>query len=244
MPLTGEYEPSTQQWVREQVEEYEGSGGTADTTLRGVPVVVITSMGAQQRQAAQGPGDARRARRRLRRGRLQGRRAGAPAWYRNLSSTAGRAPGRDGQGRLPGPRGQRRRARAVVGAGGRGLARLRRVPDQDRPADPGVRARARGRRSRSSGPRSTGDTTGGPGRRQATAPRTPARGRLTAAGTAPAASAGRAGTPARRRSRASERGRASPRSRPLRRRPQAEVVAEVDHRAHDRRVRRRHRACP
>ena len=46
MPLKGEYEPSRQPWVRDQVEEYESSGGTRGTTLRGVPVVVITSLGA------------------------------------------------------------------------------------------------------------------------------------------------------------------------------------------------------
>jgi deazaflavin-dependent oxidoreductase (nitroreductase family) len=46
MPLQGEYEPSSSDWAREQVEEYESSGGTKATTLRGVPVVVITSMGA------------------------------------------------------------------------------------------------------------------------------------------------------------------------------------------------------
>lgn len=46
MPLQGEYEPSSSEWVRSQVEEYEGSGGTEGTMLRGVPVVVITSLGA------------------------------------------------------------------------------------------------------------------------------------------------------------------------------------------------------
>ena len=46
MPLTGEYEPSTQQWVREQVALYESSSGTAGTTLRGMPVVVLTMLGA------------------------------------------------------------------------------------------------------------------------------------------------------------------------------------------------------
>jgi deazaflavin-dependent oxidoreductase (nitroreductase family) len=46
MPLQGEYEPSSAKWVRDQVEEYESSGGTRGTTLRGVPVVVITSVGA------------------------------------------------------------------------------------------------------------------------------------------------------------------------------------------------------
>jgi F420H(2)-dependent quinone reductase len=46
MPLQGEYEPSSAKWVRDQVEEYESSGGTRGTTLRGVPVVVVTSLGA------------------------------------------------------------------------------------------------------------------------------------------------------------------------------------------------------
>ena len=47
MPLTGEYEPSTQQWVRDQVEAYESSGGTRETTLRGMPVVLLTMVGAR-----------------------------------------------------------------------------------------------------------------------------------------------------------------------------------------------------
>jgi F420H(2)-dependent quinone reductase len=49
MPLTGEYEPSPSEWVREQVEEYERSGGTRSTTLRdtGMPVVIVTSRGVR-----------------------------------------------------------------------------------------------------------------------------------------------------------------------------------------------------
>jgi deazaflavin-dependent oxidoreductase (nitroreductase family) len=47
MPLTGEYEPSTSEWARKQVEEYEGSGGTNGTTLKGRPVIVLTSVGAK-----------------------------------------------------------------------------------------------------------------------------------------------------------------------------------------------------
>lgn len=46
MPLQGEYEPSSSEWVRDQVEEYESSDGASGTTLRGVPVVVVTSLGA------------------------------------------------------------------------------------------------------------------------------------------------------------------------------------------------------
>ena len=48
MPLTGEYEPSTLQWVRDQVETYERTGGTEAATLRdtGIPVIIVTSRGA------------------------------------------------------------------------------------------------------------------------------------------------------------------------------------------------------
>ena len=47
MPLTGEYEPSTQQWVRDQVELIESSGGTEGTGMRDMPVVVVTNIGAK-----------------------------------------------------------------------------------------------------------------------------------------------------------------------------------------------------
>ena len=44
-----EYIPSTSDWVREQVETYEGSGGTEGTTLRdtGLPVIIVTNRGNQ-----------------------------------------------------------------------------------------------------------------------------------------------------------------------------------------------------
>jgi F420H(2)-dependent quinone reductase len=43
----GEYQPSPIQWVRDQVELYERSGGTAGTTLRetGLPVIIVTNSG-------------------------------------------------------------------------------------------------------------------------------------------------------------------------------------------------------
>ncbi|MET8676839.1 nitroreductase family deazaflavin-dependent oxidoreductase [Streptomyces sp. NPDC004647] len=57
MPLKGEYEPSTTQLVRDQVELYESSGGTEGTTLsslvgpehpkRDLPVIILTTLGAQ-----------------------------------------------------------------------------------------------------------------------------------------------------------------------------------------------------
>lgn len=47
MPLTGEYEPSTSAWARQQAEKFEESGGTSATTLNGRPVIVLTSVGAK-----------------------------------------------------------------------------------------------------------------------------------------------------------------------------------------------------
>jgi deazaflavin-dependent oxidoreductase (nitroreductase family) len=47
MPLQGEYEPSPSEWARKQVELYESSGGTKGTTLRGLPVIVLTTLGAK-----------------------------------------------------------------------------------------------------------------------------------------------------------------------------------------------------
>lgn len=42
-----EYIPSPSEWVAEQVELYEGSGGTEGTTLRetGLPVIIVTNRG-------------------------------------------------------------------------------------------------------------------------------------------------------------------------------------------------------
>jgi deazaflavin-dependent oxidoreductase (nitroreductase family) len=47
MPLTGEYGPSTSDWAREQAEAYEQSGGANDGDLRGLPIIVLTSVGAK-----------------------------------------------------------------------------------------------------------------------------------------------------------------------------------------------------
>jgi F420H(2)-dependent quinone reductase len=57
MPIDGEYEPSTAAWVRDQVEEYESSGGTRGTTLQdsGLPVVVITNLGARSGKVRKTP---------------------------------------------------------------------------------------------------------------------------------------------------------------------------------------------
>jgi deazaflavin-dependent oxidoreductase (nitroreductase family) len=57
MPVQGEYEPSAQAWVRDQVELYESSGGTKGTTLRdsGIPVVVVTNLGARSGKVRKTP---------------------------------------------------------------------------------------------------------------------------------------------------------------------------------------------
>jgi deazaflavin-dependent oxidoreductase (nitroreductase family) len=86
MPLKGEYEPSPTDWVRTQVEQYESSGGTAGTTLRGMPVVLLTSVGARSGKLRKTP---------LMRVEHEGRYAvvasqgGAPkhpVWYHNLKA--------------------------------------------------------------------------------------------------------------------------------------------------------------
>ena len=47
MPVTGEYEPSAASWARDQVDLYERSGGTQGTDLNGLPVIILTSLGAR-----------------------------------------------------------------------------------------------------------------------------------------------------------------------------------------------------
>jgi F420H(2)-dependent quinone reductase len=57
MPVDGDYEPSKLGWVRDQVEQYESSGGTQGTTLRdtGLPVVIITNRGARSGKVRKTP---------------------------------------------------------------------------------------------------------------------------------------------------------------------------------------------
>lgn len=47
MPLTGEYEPSKSDWARKQAERFEATNGQEANTLRGDPIVVVTSLGAK-----------------------------------------------------------------------------------------------------------------------------------------------------------------------------------------------------
>ncbi|MBV9819211.1 MAG: nitroreductase family deazaflavin-dependent oxidoreductase [Solirubrobacterales bacterium] len=84
MPLQGEYAPSPTDWAREQVEEYEGSGGTRGTELQGTPCIIVTSKGASSGKLRKNP---------LVRIEHDGAYAAVaskggapdnPAWYRNL----------------------------------------------------------------------------------------------------------------------------------------------------------------
>jgi deazaflavin-dependent oxidoreductase (nitroreductase family) len=47
MPLSGDYEPSTSDWARENAEQYMESGGTEGTELKGRPVILLTTIGAK-----------------------------------------------------------------------------------------------------------------------------------------------------------------------------------------------------
>ena len=57
MPLEGEYDPSPAQWVRDQVEAYEGSGGARANTLRdtGLPVIIVTTRGNKSGKIRKSP---------------------------------------------------------------------------------------------------------------------------------------------------------------------------------------------
>src|SRR6267378_1737855 len=49
MTIDGDYEPSALQWVSDQVEAYEASGGKEANTLRdtGLPVIIVTMKGVK-----------------------------------------------------------------------------------------------------------------------------------------------------------------------------------------------------
>jgi F420H(2)-dependent quinone reductase len=47
MPLSGEYEPSTSDWARENAEKIMESGGTEGTEMQGKPVILLTTIGAK-----------------------------------------------------------------------------------------------------------------------------------------------------------------------------------------------------
>jgi deazaflavin-dependent oxidoreductase (nitroreductase family) len=55
MPLTGEYQPSSASWARDQVDLYERSGGTQGTDMNGLPVIILTSLGARSGKVRKTP---------------------------------------------------------------------------------------------------------------------------------------------------------------------------------------------
>ncbi|WP_316745784.1 nitroreductase family deazaflavin-dependent oxidoreductase [Streptomyces sp. MK7] len=57
MPLEGEYEPSPEQWVRDQVELYESSAGSKGNTSPdiGLPVIILTTRGAKSGKIRETP---------------------------------------------------------------------------------------------------------------------------------------------------------------------------------------------
>ncbi|MFZ0903010.1 MAG: nitroreductase family deazaflavin-dependent oxidoreductase [Mycobacterium sp.] len=47
MPLEGEYAPSPWDWSREQAEKYAESGGADAADMKGVPIILLTTVGAK-----------------------------------------------------------------------------------------------------------------------------------------------------------------------------------------------------
>ena len=143
--LQGDYEPSPSEWVRDQVAEYEASGGQRANTLldTGMPIIVVATRGAKSGKVRKNPvmkvehgGEYA----------LVASKGGAPEnpeWFHNLVAHPDEVadPGRARALRRDRARGDRGREGAVVGARRGRLPALRRVPGEDGPA-----------RSRSSSP--------------------------------------------------------------------------------------------
>ncbi|MEV6109269.1 nitroreductase family deazaflavin-dependent oxidoreductase [Streptomyces sp. NPDC051940] len=55
MPLKGEYEPGTWDWATKQARLIEDSGGTRGTTMNGLPVVLMTSVGVRSGKLRKNP---------------------------------------------------------------------------------------------------------------------------------------------------------------------------------------------
>jgi deazaflavin-dependent oxidoreductase (nitroreductase family) len=47
MPANAEYAPSPAKWVRDNVELFESSNGTEGAEMRGMPIIVMTTIGAK-----------------------------------------------------------------------------------------------------------------------------------------------------------------------------------------------------
>ena len=102
MPLDGEYQPSPEQWVRDQVERYEATDGREAGTLgdTGLPVVIFTTRGNKSGKLRKTP---------LMRVEHDGAyllvasKGGAPShpvWYHNLRADPGALEVQDGADRF------------------------------------------------------------------------------------------------------------------------------------------------
>jgi hypothetical protein len=137
-----EYIPSPREWVRDQVELYERSGGTEGTTLRdtGLPVIIVTHTGNKRRNP-QDPAVAREGRCQLCPRRVDG--------WAPEESGLGVQPAHQPSRRDPrshrgagdaGPRGPGRgRAGTPLGSRRRDLSAVRRLPGRDHTTHPGLR---------------------------------------------------------------------------------------------------------
>jgi F420H(2)-dependent quinone reductase len=141
MVIEGEYAPSAWGWVAKQVDLYESSGGTEGLTLQGAPCVVMTMRGRRS-------GKVRKAA--VMRIEHEGTYAAVaskggddhhPGWYLNILAYPDVTVQDGPDVRAPRPRGRRGGESHLVGPGRRGLAVIRRVPAEDRPAHPGGGAR-------------------------------------------------------------------------------------------------------
>ena len=47
MPLSGEYEPSPWDWSRDQADKYAESGGADAADMKGMPIILLTTVGAK-----------------------------------------------------------------------------------------------------------------------------------------------------------------------------------------------------
>jgi F420H(2)-dependent quinone reductase len=47
MPLSGEYAPSPWDWSREQADKYAESGGADAADMKGMPIILLTTVGAK-----------------------------------------------------------------------------------------------------------------------------------------------------------------------------------------------------
>ncbi len=147
MTLEGEYEPSSAQWVRDQVETYERTGGREANTLldTGWPIVLVTTRGNKSGKVRKTP---------LMRVEHNGEYAlvasqgGAPkhpVWYYNLKADPTAVELQDGPEPFTAVAARSAATSAPSGraARGRRVPAVRGVPGADDARDPGLRRVAR-----------------------------------------------------------------------------------------------------